>query len=173
VPAVDRVALAQACVAALRSSCRWRMLPGMRVLLQRVTRARVSVDGREVAAIDGGFLALVGVGPDDTSATAARLAAKCATLRVFADERGLMNRAVGDVGGAVLAVSQFTLYADTRRGNRPSFTGAATPELAERLYEEFVAGVRAAGVPVATGVFGAHMKVELANDGPVTILLEA
>jgi len=145
----------------------------MRVLLQRVTRARVTIDGREVAAVDRGLLALVGVGHDDTSAAAARLAAKCVALRLFADEQGLMNRALPEVGGAVLAVSQFTLYADTRRGNRPSFTAAAPPELAERLYEEFVAGVRAAGVPVATGVFGAHMKVELENDGPVTVLLEA
>jgi D-tyrosyl-tRNA(Tyr) deacylase len=145
----------------------------MRVLLQRVARARVTVDGHEVAAIERGFVAFVGVGHDDASVGAARLAAKCVALRVFSDERGLMNRALRDVGGAVLAVSQFTLYADTRRGNRPSFTAAAPPELAERLYEEFVAGVRAAGVPVATGVFGAHMKVELENDGPVTVLLEA
>ncbi len=150
-----------------------RRIAAMRVLLQRVSRARVTVDDREVAAVGRGFVALVGVGHDDTSAAAARLAAKCAALRVFADEQGLMNRALGDVGGAVLAVSQFTLYADTRRGNRPSFTGAAPPELAERLYDEFVAGVRAAGVAVATGVFGAHMMVELENDGPVTILLEA
>ena len=104
-----------------------RRIAAMRVLLQRVSRARVTVDDREVAAVGRGFVALVGVGHDDTSAAAARLAAKCAALRVFADEQGLMNRALGDVGGAVLAVSQFTLYADTRRGNRPSFTGAAPP----------------------------------------------
>ena len=145
----------------------------MRVLLQRVTRARVTVDGHEVAAIEQGYFALVGVGRDDDSDAAARLATKCVALRVFPDDQGLMNRTLGEVGGAVLAVSQFTLYADTRRGNRPSFTAAAAPELAERLYEEFAAAVRAAGVPVATGVFGAHMVVELENDGPVTILLEA
>jgi len=104
---------------------------------------------------------------------AARLAAKLVKLRVFDDERGLMNRSIVEAGGAVLAVSQFTLYADTRKGNRPSFTDAAPPAQGEELYEAFVAAVRAAGVPVATGVFGAHMHVTLVNDGPVTILLEA
>jgi D-tyrosyl-tRNA(Tyr) deacylase len=145
----------------------------MRVLLQRVERAGVTVEGREVAAVGRGFLALVGVTHNDTRETATRLAAKLVRLRVFDDERGLMNRSILDCGGELLAVSQFTLYADTRRGNRPSFTGAAPPAQGEQLYEAFVAAVRAAGVPVATGVFGAHMHVTLVNDGPVTILLEA
>jgi D-tyrosyl-tRNA(Tyr) deacylase len=145
----------------------------MRVFLQRVERAGVAVDGREVAATGPGFLALVGVTHADTAETAAVLAAKVVKLRVFGDDRGLMNRSLADVGGALLAVPQFTLYADTRRGNRPSFTDAAPPAQGEELFEAFVAAVRAAGVPVATGVFGAHMHVTLVNDGPVTILLEA
>lgn len=145
----------------------------MRVFLQRVERAGVAVDGREVAATGPGFLALVGVTHADTAETAAVLAAKVVKLRVFGDDRGLMNHSLADVGGALLAVPQFTLYADTRRGNRPSFTDAAPPAQGEELFEAFVAAVRAAGVPVATGVFGAHMHVTLVNDGPVTILLEA
>jgi D-tyrosyl-tRNA(Tyr) deacylase len=144
----------------------------MRVLLQRVSRASVTVDGEETGAIGRGFLALVGVTHEDDAAAARRLAAKTARLRVFADEAGLMNLALGDVGGAVLAVSQFTLYADTRRGNRPGFSGAAAPEQGETLYEAYVEALRAEGVPVETGIFGAHMAVELVNDGPVTILLE-
>jgi D-tyrosyl-tRNA(Tyr) deacylase len=144
----------------------------MRVLLQRVSRASVAVDGVERGAVGRGFLALVGVAHGDDVAAAHKLAAKTARLRVFADDAGLMNLALGDVGGAVLAVSQFTLYADTRRGNRPSFTGAAPPEQGEAVYEAYVAALRAEGVPVETGVFGAHMQVELLNDGPVTILLE-
>jgi len=145
----------------------------MRVLLQRVSRAAVGVDGAEVGAVGRGFLALVGVTHEDDVVAARRLAVKTARLRVFADDAGLMNLALGDVGGAVLAVSQFTLYADTRRGNRPSFTGAAPPEQGEAVYEAYVGALRAEGVPVETGVFGAHMHVELVNDGPVTILLEA
>jgi D-aminoacyl-tRNA deacylase len=143
------------------------------VLLQRVSRASVAVDGVERGAVGRGFLALVGVTHEDDEAAARKLAAKTARLRVFADDAGLMNLALGDVGGEVLAVSQFTLYADTRRGNRPSFTGAAAPELGEEVYETYVAALRAEGVPVRTGVFGAHMQVDLVNDGPVTILLEA
>ncbi len=145
----------------------------MRVLLQRVSRAAVAVDGAQTGAVGRGFLALVGVTHEDDAAAARRLAAKTARLRVFADRAGLMNLALGDVGGAVLAVSQFTLYADTRRGNRPGFTDAAPPGQGEAVYEAYVEGLRAEGVPVATGVFGAHMQVELVNDGPVTILLEA
>jgi D-tyrosyl-tRNA(Tyr) deacylase len=145
----------------------------MRVLLQRVSRAAVGVDDAEVGAVGCGFLALVGVSHKDDLAAARRLAAKTARLRVFADDAGLMNLALGDVGGAVLAVSQFTLYADTRRGNRPGFTDAAAPEQGEAVYEAYVEALRAEGVPVETGVFGAHMEVELVNDGPVTILLEA
>ena len=145
----------------------------MRVLLQRVEQASVTVEGRDVAAVGRGLLALVGVGPDDSPATAARLAAKVAALRVFDDGEGHMNLSLGETGGELLAVSQFTLYADTRRGNRPSFSGAAPPAQAEELYEAFVAALRAAGVPVATGVFGARMRVALVGDGPVTIMLEA
>ena len=145
----------------------------MRVLLQRVSRASVAVDGVERGAVGRGFLALVGVTHGDDAAAARKLAAKTARLRVFADAAGLMNLALGDVGGEVLAVSQFTLYADTRRGNRPSFTDAAPPELGEAVYEAYVEALRAEGVPVQTGVFGAHMQVDLVNDGPVTILLEA
>jgi len=144
----------------------------MRVLLQRVSRASVAVDGVERGAVGRGFLALVGVAHEDDAAAARKLAAKTARLRVFADEAGLMNLALGDVSGAVLAVPQFTLYADTRRGNRPSFIGAAAPEQGEAVYEAYVEALRAEGVPVETGVFGAHMQVELLNDGPVTILLE-
>jgi D-tyrosyl-tRNA(Tyr) deacylase len=144
----------------------------MRVLLQRVTHASVEVERRTVGEIGAGLLALIGVGRDDTAAAAQRLAAKTATLRVFADAERLMNRSVQDVGGAVLAVSQFTLYAETRRGNRPSFTDAAPPDQGEDVYEAYVAALRDIGVPVQTGVFGAHMKVALVNDGPVTIMLE-
>ncbi|MFA4964481.1 MAG: D-aminoacyl-tRNA deacylase [Thermoleophilia bacterium] len=145
----------------------------MRVLVQRVSRASVTVDGTRVAAIGRGYLALVGIGRDDTAAAAARLAAKTVGLRIFEDAAGLMNLALAEVAGEVLAVSQFTLYGDARRGNRPSFTQAARPEQGEAVYAAFVEAVRAAGVPVQTGIFGAHMEVELLNDGPVTILLEA
>lgn len=145
----------------------------MRVLLQRVTQASVVVEDRIVGEIASGLVALVGVGKDDTTATAQRLAAKTASLRIFADEVRLMNRSIRDVGGAVLAVSQFTLYADSRRGNRPSFTDAAPPDQGAAVYEAYVAALRDAGVPVQTGVFGAHMRVALVNDGPVTVMLEA
>ena len=145
----------------------------MRVLVQRVARASVSVEGREVAAVGRGLLALVGVTHGDTAEAARKLAAKVVRLRVFEDAAGLMNLALGDVGGEVLAVSQFTLYADTRRGNRPSFTDAAPPEQGEELYLAYAEALRAEGVRVATGAFGAHMRVSLVNDGPVTILLEA
>jgi D-tyrosyl-tRNA(Tyr) deacylase len=136
-----------------------------------VSRASVKVDGMVIGAVERGFLALVGVTHADTAATAQKLAAKVVKLRVFEDEAGLMNLALSDIGGAVLAVSQFTLYADTRKGNRPGFSDAAAPEQGEEIYEEFVATLRAAGVPVQTGQFGAHMAVELVNDGPVTVLL--
>jgi D-aminoacyl-tRNA deacylase len=145
----------------------------VRVLVQRVENASVTVDGEVVGAIGRGFLALVGVAPADTRETAGRLAAKTARLRVFDDRAGLMNLSLADAGGEVLAVSQFTLYADTRRGNRPSFTDAAPPEQGETLYLAYVEALRAEGVRVATGAFGARMRVSLVNDGPVTILLEA
>jgi D-tyrosyl-tRNA(Tyr) deacylase len=145
----------------------------VRVLVQRVENAAVSVEGELVGAIGRGFLALVGVAPADTGETAKKLAAKTARLRVFDDEAGLMNRSLTDVGGEALVVSQFTLYADTRRGNRPGFTDAAPPQQGEELYLAYVEALRAEGVRVATGAFGAHMRVSLVNDGPVTILLEA
>lgn len=145
----------------------------MRILVQRVAGASVTVSGEAVAEVGHGLLALVGVAHADTAATAQRLAAKTARLRIFADGDGLMNLSVADVGGAVLAVSQFTLYGDARRGNRPSFSEAATPEHGEAVYEAYVEALRAEGVPVRTGVFGARMQVALTNDGPVTILLEA
>ncbi len=138
----------------------------MRALVQRVSRAEVSVDGRVVAAIGPGLLVLLGIAPGDDPATADRLAEKVRALRVFQDDRGRMNDALGD--REILCVSQFTLYGDTRRGNRPSFVAAAPPEQAEPLYERFCTRSGA-----QRGVFGAHMAVELVNDGPVTLLLEA
>jgi D-tyrosyl-tRNA(Tyr) deacylase len=145
----------------------------VRVLVQRVDEASVVAGGRKLGAIGKGFLVLVGVTHGDTRETAVKLAAKTSGLRVFGDEAGLMNLSLADVGGEVLAVSQFTLYADTRRGNRPSFIDAAPPEQGEELYLAYVEALRAEGVRVATGAFGAHMRVSLVNDGPVTILLEA
>jgi D-tyrosyl-tRNA(Tyr) deacylase len=145
----------------------------MRILIQRVSRASVTVGRKRVAAIGRGYLALVGVTHGDSAATAGKLAAKTARLRIFEDDAGLMNLALADVGGEVLAVSQFTLYADARRGNRPSFSDAARPEQGEAVYAAYVEALCMEGVPVQTGIFGAHMRVELVNDGPVTILLEA
>ena len=146
----------------------------MRALLQRVREARVDVDGRVVAAIGSGLLILVGVAVDDTPADGEWLSRKVADLRIFDDANGVMNRAVTDVGGAVLAVSQFTLYASTRKGNRPSWSQAAPPPLAKPLFDAFVATLALRlGRPVPCGVFGAHMQVALVNDGPVTILLDS
>jgi D-aminoacyl-tRNA deacylase len=145
----------------------------MRVLLQRVTEARVRVDGEVVGEIGPGLLALVGVGPEDTPDTARALAGKCVELRIFRDEHGLTNRSLSDAGGEVLAVSQFTLYADTRKGRRPSFIRAAPPALGEERYEDFVAAITDRGVRVARGVFGVEMHVELVNDGPFTIWLDS
>jgi D-tyrosyl-tRNA(Tyr) deacylase len=144
----------------------------MRAIIQRVTQASVTVDDQVVGAIGGGLLVLLGVGAGDTAKEAQWLAHKVANLRIFPDAEGKMNHSVQDAQGAVLVVSQFTLYGETRRGFRPSFTQAAPPEVAEPLVEVFVAAVRAEGVPVATGVFRAAMQVALVNDGPVTILLE-
>jgi D-aminoacyl-tRNA deacylase len=143
----------------------------MRAVCQRVSRASVTVDGQMVGEIGHGWLVLLGVGPNDDHAVAARMADKIVGLRVFEDEAGKMNRSVLDVGGALLVVSQFTLYADTSRGRRPGFTGAAPPAIAEPLVERFAALVRERGLRVETGRFGAHMAVELVNDGPVTIVL--
>lgn len=144
----------------------------MRAVVQRVTRASVTVAGETVGAIERGFLVLVGVGTDDGEADADALAQKIAGLRVFDDENDAMNLALADVGGAVLVVSQFTLLGDVRKGRRPSFIAAARGEQAEALYERVAAQLRAAGLPVATGSFGADMAVELVNDGPVTILID-
>ncbi len=144
----------------------------MRVVLQRVSEASVTVEGKTVAAIGIGYLALVGVTHDDTPAQAEWLARKVAGIRLFEDHQGLTNLALADVGGEVLAVSQFTLYADARKGRRPSFVHAARPEIARPLFDHFVDALRREGVRVQTGVFGAHMRVALVNDGPVTILLE-
>jgi D-tyrosyl-tRNA(Tyr) deacylase len=143
----------------------------MRVVLQRASRARVLVEGHEVGAIGLGWVVLLGVGPDDDEQTAARMVEKIATLRCFEDEEGKMNRSAADVGAAFLVVSQFTLYADTSRGRRPSFVGAAPPAQAEPLVERFVQLLRDRGFRVATGVFGALMDVELVNHGPVTLVL--
>ena len=145
----------------------------MRAVIQRVSEAGVTVEGRVTGAIGKGLLVLVGIGHADTEETARALAAKIARLRIFQDAEGKMNLSVQDVGGGVLAVSQFTLLADTRKGNRPSFTNAAPPEAANRLYEAFCAAIADLGLPVARGVFGAHMDVRLTNDGPVTIILDA
>ena len=144
----------------------------MRALLQRVSRAEVRVDGGRIGAIDRGLLILLGIGPGDDEAVAGALAAKVAGLRIFADAAGLTNLSIGEVGGAALVVSQFTLFADARKGRRPSFVGAAGPELGERLYESFCDSLAAAGVPVERGRFGADMDVELVNEGPFTIWLD-
>ncbi|MBR6748515.1 MAG: D-tyrosyl-tRNA(Tyr) deacylase [Clostridia bacterium] len=144
----------------------------MRAILQRVSRASVTIDGVVHGEIEKGFLILLGVHETDTTAEADVLIDKCAGLRVFEDEDEKMNLSLADVGGAVLAVSNFTLYGDCRRGKRPSFSAAARPETANPLYEYFVEGIRAKGIRVETGVFGADMKVELLNDGPVTIFLD-
>ena len=145
----------------------------MRAVIQRVKRCRVSVGGETVGEIGAGLLVLVGVAQNDTQAAAQYLADKVAGLRVFEDAEGKMNRSVAEAGGAVLVVSQFTLYGDVRRGKRPSFDAAARPEHARRLYEYFVERLRAAGLPCQTGRFQEMMDVELVNDGPVTILLDS
>jgi D-tyrosyl-tRNA(Tyr) deacylase len=144
----------------------------VRALLQRTTGARVRVDDEVVGEIRTGLVILLGVGPEDGEAVADELARKAAELRIFRDDDGRTNRSLLDIGGDALVVSQFTLYADTRRGRRPGFTGAAAPELAERLYLRFAESLRGLGVTVATGRFGAEMAVELVNDGPFTIWLD-
>jgi D-tyrosyl-tRNA(Tyr) deacylase len=144
----------------------------MRALLQRVTRAEVRVEDEVTGSIDGGLVVLLGVGPADTPQGAADLARRVTELRIFRDEEGRANRSLVDVRGSVLAISQFTLYADTKRGRRPGFTGAAGPDVAEALYARFVAALRALDVVVETGRFGAEMAVELVNDGPFTIWLD-
>ena len=145
----------------------------MKLVVQRVTSASVTVDGEPVGEIGSGLLVLVGVSHADTSADAAHLAKKTANLRVFDDADGVMNRSVLDIGGAVLAVSQFTLYGDCKKGNRPSYIAAARPEKGLALYEEFVKQLRDLGPQVETGTFQAEMEVHLVNDGPVTLILES
>ena len=144
----------------------------MRVVLQRVSRAAVRVEGAEIGAIDAGLLLLVGFAAGDGTAEVSWMADKVVGLRVFSDDEGKMNRSVAECGGSILVVSQFTLYGDARKGRRPSFVEAARPEIAIPLYESFVAALRGTGIRVATGEFGADMKVELVNDGPVTLILE-
>jgi D-tyrosyl-tRNA(Tyr) deacylase len=145
----------------------------MRAVVQRVSRAQVTVNGESAGEIGRGLLVFLGVGHADTVADAAYLAEKISGLRVFEDEQGKMNRSVQDAGGSVLAVSQFTLYGDVRRGKRPSFDAAAPPEKARQLYELFVERIRAAGLRCETGHFQEMMKVALVNEGPVTILLDS
>ena len=145
----------------------------MRAVLQRVTRASVTVDGQIVGQIERGLVVLLGVEQDDSDADAQQLADKTIQLRIFDDAEGKMNLSLADVGGSMLVVSQFTLLGDCRKGRRPSFIQAAAPELAERLYEAFVAAVGVQGIPVATGKFRAMMLVELVNDGPVTMILDS
>ena len=145
----------------------------MRVVVQRVSRARVTVEGGVTGEITTGLMILLGVGRDDTSVVAGSMAEKVATLRIFEDDQGKMNRSLLDVGASALVVSQFTLYGDARVQRRPSFIAAAPPEQAKKLYEEFCEALRNLGVTVATGVFQAMMSVELINEGPVTILLDS
>jgi len=145
----------------------------MRAVVQRVTRASVKVSGEIVGEIQAGLLVLLGVAREDTESDANYLAEKIAGLRIFEDDDGKMNRSVFEAGGAVLAVSQFTLFGDVRRGKRPSFDEAAPPDQAKRLYEHFVAKIRDAGLRCETGKFQAMMDVELVNDGPVTVLLDS
>ncbi|HOV49719.1 MAG TPA: D-aminoacyl-tRNA deacylase [Candidatus Cryosericum sp.] len=145
----------------------------MRAVVQRVTSASVSVDGKEVGRIGGGLLVLLGVASDDSQQDVAYMARKLIGLRIFEDKGGMMNRSIMDTGGSVLVVSQFTLYGDVTRGNRPSFTRAAKGTVATSLYEDLCSGLRTAGCDVQTGVFGAHMLVTLVNDGPVTIIIDS
>ena len=145
----------------------------MRVVVQRVSRARVTVEGGVTGEITTGLMILLGVGRDDTSVVAGSMAEKVATLRIFEDDQGKMNRSLLDVGASALVVSQFTLYGDARGQRRPSFIAAAPPEQAKKLYEEFCEALRNLGVTVATRVFQAMMSVELINEGPVTILLDS
>lgn len=145
----------------------------MRAVIQRVTRARVLVDGKTTGEIGAGLVVLVAVGREDTDAVAETMAKKIANLRIFDDDAGKMNRSLMDTDGAVLAVSQFTLYGDTHGQRRPSFLGAAPAEKGKAGYEEFVRALKALGVRVETGVFQAHMSLELTNDGPVTVLIDS
>ena len=144
----------------------------MRVVLQRVNHGNVTVEGKTLAEIDLGLVILLGIGPGDGDEQIDYLVNKIAHLRIFEDDQGKINRSLLDVGGAAIVVSQFTLYADTRKGRRPSFTDAAPPDIASPLVDRFAKKLAALGVPTQTGAFGAHMQVEIHNDGPVTIWLE-
>ncbi|MDR1884853.1 MAG: D-tyrosyl-tRNA(Tyr) deacylase [Synergistaceae bacterium] len=145
----------------------------MRLVIQRVSAASVKVDGSVTGSVGSGLCILLGVAPGDTERDAAALAEKAANLRIFDDEGGVMNRSLLDVGGGALVVSQFTLYADCRRGRRPSYAGAAPPDMANALYERFIQILTDMGIVVGRGVFGARMTVEIINDGPVTIILDS
>ena len=144
----------------------------MRIVAQRVSSARVGVDNRIIGEIDAGLCLLIGIAPDDTDSDVRWMAEKIVNLRIFADEQGKMNRSLLDMGGAILAISQFTLYADCRKGRRPSFIKAASPELGDELYCRFVDVLRGMNIRVETGEFGADMKVEIINEGPVTIVID-
>ena len=144
----------------------------MRALVQRVTKGSVTIDGKVHGAIDQGLVILLGITHDDTQKDADFVADKCVDLRIFEDENGKMNKSLEDINGSILLISQFTLYAATRKGRRPSFDAAARPETAEPLYEYFIKRLRARGVKVETGIFGADMQLEIHNDGPVTMLVE-
>ena len=145
----------------------------MRVVLQRVSHASVTVEEKVIGKIQRGFLLLVGVTHDDTMEDMEYLVRKIVQMRIFEDEEGKLNRSIQDIGGEILSVSQFTLYADTKKGNRPSFSKAAPGDVALEMFEQFNGLLRETGIPVETGQFGADMKVELLNDGPVTILLDS
>lgn len=144
----------------------------MRIVLQRVSRATVRVEQRKITSIDKGIVLLIGIGKGDEALDLPRLAQKVVELRIFEDQAGKMNRSLRDVEGEILAVSQFTLYGDTKKGRRPSFSKAASPQEAKPLFDAFITALKAKGVPVKAGVFGARMEVELVNDGPVTFILE-
>ncbi len=144
----------------------------MRIVLQRVSRATVRVEQRKITSIDKGIVLLIGIGKGDEVLDLPQLAQKVVELRIFEDQAGKMNRSLRDVEGEILAVSQFTLYGDTKKGRRPSFSKAASPQEAKPLFDAFITALKAKGVPVKTGVFGARMEVELVNDGPVTFILE-
>ena len=145
----------------------------MRALVQRVKKGSVTIDGKVNGAIEQGLVILLGVTHTDTEKDADFVADKCVDLRIFEDENGKMNKSLEEIGGSILLISQFTLYAATRKGRRPSFDAAARPEVAEPLYEYFIQRLRSRGIPVETGIFGADMQVEIHNDGPVTILLDS
>jgi D-tyrosyl-tRNA(Tyr) deacylase len=151
----------------------WLFLLSMRAVIQRVSHARVVIDGKEHSRIGRGLLILLGVEKEDTAEDARMLASRIVELRIFEDEAGKMNRSIRETGGEILAVSQFTLVVDCRRGRRPSFDPAAPPDVARALYEQFVSEIAGAGVPVVTGVFQAIMDVELTNQGPVTFILDS